>query len=110
MISITAVTGAGIPHRPISGIPINTAVNTTLKISFQLNTAVGPGAEWFLCAGTPADFAANNSGLQLASVTGAKIQTLTVIDTDQLAGRLLYILSQGTSFGPSQLQFTIQVE
>jgi len=110
MISIIFPTGVGIPHRPISGIPVNTAVNTTIKISFALNTSVGTGGEWSLCAGTPADFAANNVGLQLASVTGANVPTLTIIDTNQLAGRLLYIISQGVVVGPSRLQFTIDVE
>src|SRR6516225_3080559 len=100
MIRIVEFLGLGIPHRPISGIPVNTAVNTTLKISFELNTTVGPGGGWILCAGTPADFAANNIGLQLASVTGAGFQTLTIIDTNQLAGRLLYILARGNVIGP----------
>ena len=110
MISIIVSTGTGFSHRPISGIPVNTAVNTTLKISFELNTAVGQGGEWLLCAGTPTDFAANNIGLQLANVTGAGIQTLTIIDTNQLAGRLLYIVRQGTAVGPAMLQFTINIE
>jgi hypothetical protein len=85
-------------------------LHTTLKISFELNTTVGRGAEWFLCAGTPADFAANDIGLQLASVTGAGFQTLAIIDTNQLAGRLLYIRGQGNVIGPGRLQFTIDIE
>ena len=89
---------------------MNTAVNTTLKISFELNTVVGQGGEWFLCAGTPDDFAANNIGLQLAKVTGAGIQTLTIMDTNQLTGRLLYVVRQGTAVGPAILQFTINIE
>lgn len=110
MIRIIVSTGAGIAHRPISGIPVNTAVNTTLKISFELNTSVGAGGEWFLCAGTPADFAASSTGLQLGSVTGSAMPILTIIDTNQLAGRLLYIVSHGTVIGPARLQFTIDVE
>ena len=110
MISIIFHTGTGFSHRPISGIPINTAVNTTLKISFELNTSVGQGSEWLLCAGTPADFTANNIALQLANVTGAGGPTLTIIDTNQLAGKLLYIVRQGTAVTPAQLQFTINVE
>jgi hypothetical protein len=48
--------------------------------------------------------------LQLANVTGAGVPTLTIIDTNQLAGKLLYIVRQGTAVTPAQLQFTINVE
>ena len=110
MITVKTFTGVGVPRRPVSGIPVNTAVNTTLKIAFQLNTSVGPGATFFLCAGTLADFNAGNIGLELASVTRTGTQTLTIIDTDHLAGKLIYIVERGNAIQPATLEFTIDVE
>lgn len=97
-------------HGIVSGMPVSTSVNTTLKIAFQITTGVGPGLEFFLCAGTLADFNAGNTALQLASVTGPGTQTLTIIDTDQLAGKLIYVLRRGTGLAPFVIHFTLNVE
>ena len=98
------------PHGLISGMPVTTAANTTLKIAFQITTGVGPGLEFLLCAGSMDDFNNGVAGLVLASVAAPGRQTLTIVDTDTLAGKEIYILRQGTGVSPLAIHFTINVE
>jgi hypothetical protein len=88
----------------VTGMPVNTNPSTVLKIAFENNTA---GTNLALCAGTIADFNAGNTGLQLSDSGGPGFQFLTVVDTHQLAGKVIYVLR---AVGSAVSQFTLSVE
>lgn len=59
-----------------------------------------------LC-GTDADFAAGTVGLQLSDSGGPGFQFLTIIDTNKLSGKIIYVLR---AVGSTDSQFTINIE
>jgi hypothetical protein len=103
MITITGSVGASGKYL-ITGIPVDTKTHTVLKIAFENNTA---GTNLALCAGSDADFNAGNPGLRLSDSGGPGFRFLTIIDTSQLSGKVLYVLRQ---VGSAVSQFTLTVE
>lgn len=103
MITITGTVGPSGKYL-VTGMPVSTKTHTVLKITFENNTA---GTNLGLCAGSDADFNAGNPGLQLSSSGGPGFQFLTIIDTHQLSGKVLYVLRQ---VGTSVSQFTLTIE
>jgi len=65
------------------------------------------GTNLALCAGTDADFAAGTVGLQLSDSGGPGFQLLTIIDTNKLSGKIIYVLR---AVGGADSQFTINIE
>ena len=88
----------------VTGMAVSTNLSTVLKIAFENNTA---GTNLALCAGTVADFTAGNMGLQLSASGGPGFQFLTLVDTHQLAGKVIYVLRAA---GSAVSQFTLTVE
>ena len=103
MITIKGTVGANGKFL-VTGMPVNTNPSSVLKIAFENNTA---GTNLALCAGTIADFNAGNTGLQLSDSGGPGFQFLTVVDTHQLAGKVIYVLR---AVGSAVSQFTLSVE
>ena len=103
MITIKGTVGANGKYL-VTGMPVNTNPSSVLKIAFENNTA---GTNLALCAGTIADFNAGNTGLQLSDSGGPGFQFLTVVDTHQLAGKVIYVLR---AVGSAVSQFTLSVE
>jgi hypothetical protein len=103
MITITGTVGTSGKYL-VTGIPVDTKTHTVLKIAFQNNTG---GTNLALCAGTDADFAAGTVGLQLSDSGGPGFQFLTIIDTNKLSGKIIYVLR---AVGSADSQFTINIE
>ena len=85
-------------------MPVDTKTHTVLKIAFENNTG---GTNLALCAGTDAEFAAGTPGLQLSDSGGPGFQFLTIIDTNKLSGKLIYVLRE---VGAAASNFTINIE
>ena len=106
MITITGTMG---DKYLVSGMPVKTTANTVLKIEFENNTA-GPNLS--LCAGSMAAFNSGNikKSMVLASSGGPGFQFLTIVDTKQLSGKVIYVLREtGTGFTGNS-KFTINIE
>ena len=103
MITITGSVGASGKYL-VTGMPVSIGTHAVVKIAFENNTA---GTNLALCAGSDADFNAGNPGLQLSDSGGPGFQFLTIIDTHQLSGKILYVLRQ---VGTAVSQFTLTVE
>ena len=103
MIVITGTVGSGGKYL-VTGIPVDTKTHTVLKIAFENNTA---GTNLQLCAGTNADFAAGTAGLPLSDSGGPGFRFLTIIDTHNLSGKIIYVLR---AVGSADSQFTINIE
>lgn len=101
MITITGTVGA--TGYLVTGMPVTTASQAVLKIAFENGTA---GTNIALCAGTTAEFSAGTVGLRLSDSGGPGFQFLTIIGTEQLVGKVIYVLRLvGTA--PSQFTLTI---
>ena len=103
MITMTGTVGSSGKYL-VTGIPIDTKTHTVLKIAFENNTG---GTNLALCAGTDADFAGGTVGLQLSDSGGPGFQFLTIVDTNKLSGKIIYVLR---AVGSADSQFTINIE
>ncbi len=103
MITITGTVGSTGKYL-VTGLPVDTKEHTVLKLAFENNTS---GTNLALCAGTMADFNAGNPGLQLNDSGGPGFQFLTIIDTNKLSGKVLYVLR---AVGTADSEFTINIE
>jgi hypothetical protein len=103
VITITGTVGSSGKYL-VTGMPVDTKTHTVLKIGFENNT---PGTNLALCAGTDADFAAGTIGIQLSDSGGPGFRFLTLIDTNKLSGKIIYVLR---AVGTTASQFTINVE
>jgi len=72
----------------VTGTPVTTTAVTVLKISFENQT---PGTNLELCAGTAADFAAGTCALRLSDSGGPGFVFLTITDTGQLSGKIIFV-------------------
>ncbi len=88
----------------VTGMPVDTHAHTVLKIVFENNTS---GTNLALCAGSMAEFASGTVGIQLSDSGGPGFQFLTIIDTHQLSGKVLYVLRE---VGSAVSEFTITVD
>jgi hypothetical protein len=103
MIKITGTVGEKGKYL-VSGMPVETTANAVLKITFENNTS---GTNLELAAGSLADFESGNAGIRLSSSGGPGYQFLTIIDTDKLSGKHLYVLRK---VGTAASKFTINIE
>jgi hypothetical protein len=103
MITITGTVGSTGKYL-VTGVPVDTKTHTVLKIAFENNTA---GTNLALCAGTVADFTAGTVGIPLSDSGGPGFRFLTIIDTNKLSGKIIYVLRQ---VGTADSQFTINLD
>ena len=88
----------------ITGAPVTTTAATVLKLSFENKTA---GTNLELCAGTPADFASGTCSTRLSDSGGPGFVFLTITDTSQLSGKIIYVL-RAVGITPSSFAITIE--
>jgi hypothetical protein len=103
MITITGTVG-GSGKYLVTGIPVDTKTHAVLKIAFENNT---PGTNLALFAGTDANFASGSGGMQLSDSGGPGFRFLTIIDTHQLSGKIIFVRR---AVGSADSQFTLVVE
>jgi hypothetical protein len=97
MITITGVVGSSGKYL-VTGIPIDTASNTPLKMTFENKMA---GTNLALLAGTSAQFSSGSGGTQLSDSGGPGFMFLTVIDAHKLSGQVIFVRREvGTSDSP----------
>jgi hypothetical protein len=90
--------------RDKSRAPITATTATTLKFSFENQTA---GTNLDLCAGTAADFAAGTCSVRLSDSGGPGFVFLTITDTSQLSGKIIFVQRV---VGIATAEFTLTVE
>jgi hypothetical protein len=103
MISITGTVGSSGKYL-VTGIPIDTQTHTVLKIAFENNTS---GTNLGLFAGTGAEFGSGSGGTQLSDSGGPGFQFLTIIDTQKLSGKIIFVRRE---VGSADSKFTLTVE
>src|SRR5215469_6833085 len=103
MITITGTVGS-VGKYLVTGIPVDTKANAVLKMSFENNTS---GTNLALFAGTNADFESASGGMQLSDSGGPGFRFLTIIDTQQLSGKIIFVRRE---VGSANSQFTLIVE
>ena len=104
MITITGTVGAAGKYL-VTGSPVSTSsVQAVLKIAFENNT---PGTNLALFAGTSAEFASGTGGTQLSDSGGPGFRFLTIIDTHQISGQIIFVRRV---VGSAAAQFTLTVE
>jgi len=77
---------------------------SVLKIAFENNTA---GTNLALGAGSVANFTAGTFAIRLSDSGGPGFQFLTIIDTHQLLGMVIYVIRE---VGSAPSSFTIAIE
>ena len=103
MITITGTVGSSGKYL-VTGIPVDTTANAVLKIAFENNTS---GTNLGLFAGTVANFESESGGTQLSDSGGPGFQFLTIIDTKQLSGKVIFVRRE---VGTANSQFTLTIE
>jgi hypothetical protein len=103
MITITGTVGSSGKYL-VTGIPVDTQINTVLKLAFENNTS---GTNLSLFAGTTSDFASGSGGEQLSDSGGPGFRFLTIIYTPKLSGKILFVRR---GVGSANSQFTLTVE
>ena len=88
----------------VTGSPIASKVNTTLKLSFENKTV---GTNLSLCAGSDVDFSAKKCTTVLSGSGGPGFIFLTITDTQTLAGKHLYVINNGPA---KSANFSLVVE
>jgi hypothetical protein len=73
----------------VTGAPVTTTAVTVLKLSFENKTS---GTNLQLCAGTAAEFSAGTCGTQLSDSGGPGFVFLTITDSSQLSGKIIFVL------------------
>jgi len=101
----TTITGTVGPSGKylVTGAPVTTTTATVLKLSFENETS---GTNLELCAGTAADFAAGTCSLRLSDSGGPGFVFLTITDTSQLSGKIIFVL-RAVGITSSNFAFTI---
>lgn len=88
----------------VTGMPVDTDSHVILKMTFENMTG---GTNLALCAGTDADFSAGTAGIRLSDSGGPGFQCLTIIGTEHLSGKIIYVLRE---VGSANSQFTLSVD
>jgi hypothetical protein len=99
MITITGTVGSSGKYL-VTGLPVDTTANAVLKIAFENNTS---GTNLVLFAGTGAEFESGSGGMQLSDSAGPAFEFLTIIDTQQLSGKIIFVRRE---VGSANSQFT----
>lgn len=103
MITVTGTVGSTGKYL-VTGIPVNAHVATILKMTFENNTS---GTNLGLFAGSTADFASGSGGTQLSDSGGPGFQFLTITDTKQVSGQVLFVRRL---VGSADSQFTLTID
>jgi hypothetical protein len=103
MITITGSVGSSGKYL-VTGLPVDTTANAVLKMAFENNTS---GTNLALFAGTVAEFESGSGGMQLSDSGGPGFQFLTIIDTQQLSGKIIFVRRE---VGSANSQFTLTVD
>ena len=103
MITITGTVGTSGKYL-VTGMPVTTTAHTVLKIAFENNTA---GTNLALIAGTLAQFSSGTGGTQLSDSGGPGFQFLSIVDTQSLAGQVLFVRRM---VGTANAQFVLTIE
>jgi hypothetical protein len=104
MIAITGTVGSSGKYL-VTGMPVDTTATAVIKIAFMNDTA---GTNLVLWAGSIAQFTAGGAGtIRLSDSGGPGFQFLTVIDTQKIAGMVLYVQR---AVGTAASTFTINIE
>lgn len=103
MITVTGTVGSSGKYL-VTGFPVDTQTHTVLKIAFENNTS---GTNLGLFAGTGAEFASGSGGTQLSDSGGPGFQFLTIIDTQKLLGKIIFVRRE---VGSADSKFTLTVE
>jgi hypothetical protein len=103
MITITGTVGATGKYL-VTGTAVTTTAHTVLKIAFENNT---PGTNLALIAGTPAQFTSGTGGTQLSDSGGPGFQFLSIVDTQSLAGLVLFVRRE---VGTANAQFVLTID
>jgi hypothetical protein len=85
-------------------MPVDTDKHTVLKMVFENRTA---GTNLGLFAGTDADFTSGSGGLELSDSGGPGFQFLTLIDTNKLSGKIIFVRRE---VGSADSQFTLTID
>jgi hypothetical protein len=102
--SAATITGTVDKKFLVTGMAVTSQTPAVLKITFENHTS---GTNLSLCAGTMADFNAAKCGTTLSSSGGPGFQFLTIVDTPQLNGKVIYVLR---AVGSTPSKFTLTVE
>jgi hypothetical protein len=103
VITVTGTVGSSGKYL-VTGMPVKTDSHVVLKMTFENLTG---GTNLALCAGTDADFTAGTPGLQLSDSGGPGFQFLTIIGTQHLSGKIIYVLRE---VGSADSQFTLTID
>jgi hypothetical protein len=103
MITITGTVGSSGKYL-VTGIPIDTQTHAVLKMVFENRTS---GTNLGLFAGTDADFTSGSGGLELSDSGGPGFQFLTIIDTNKLSGKVIFVRRE---VGTADSQFALTVD
>jgi hypothetical protein len=103
MITITGTVGTSGKYL-VTGMPVTTTAHTVLKIAFENNAG---GTNLALLAGTLAQFASGTGGTQLSDSGGPGFQFLSIVDTQSLAGQVLFVRRM---VGTANAQFVLTIE
>jgi hypothetical protein len=103
MITITGTVGSSGKYL-VTGIPIDTQTHAVLKMVFENRTS---GTNLGLFAGTDADFTSGSGGLELSDSGGPGFQFLTIIDTNKLSGKIIFVRRE---VGTADSQFALTVD
>ena len=98
------ITGVADPKFLISGTPVSSSAHAVLKMIFENRT---PGTNVSLCAGTLDDFVQGRCSMQLSGSGGPGFQFLTIIDANELSGKVLYAIR---AVGTAPAQFVLTIE
>jgi hypothetical protein len=102
MITITGTVGSSGKYL-VTGIPIDTQTHAVLKMVFENRTS---GTNLGLFAGTDADFTSGSGGLELSDSGGPGFQFLTIIDTNKLSGKIIFVRRE-VATADSQFALTV---
>jgi hypothetical protein len=102
MLTITGVVGPTGKYL-VTGVPISLPPNVPVKIAFECNTA---GVNVALEFGTTAQFTAG-TGTQISDSGGPGFQFLTLLNSSQLAGQVLWVRR---AVGSTNAAFTVWID
>jgi len=105
MITITGSVGSSGKYL-VTGMPVTTKPDADFMLRMAFENKTG-GTNLALGAGSTADFAAGTFQVRLSDSGGPGFQFLTLVDTAQLRGMVIYVIRE---VGTAVSQFTLSIE
>jgi hypothetical protein len=103
MITINGAVGSNGKYL-VTGMPVTTTANAVLKMTFENKTS---GVNLGLFAGTTAEFASGTGGTQLSDSGGPGFAFLTIVDTNAIAGKVMFVRRE---VGSANAEFLLTVD